>query len=101
MIIVQFIKTPCRRLFFSSRGHARVEKGEINRICAAASMLSFTLAAALEEENLELQAQQREGELVLITADNQQARNCFRVINRGYRLLSQHYPQQVQVLEEI
>lgn len=101
MIIVQFIKTPCRRLFFSSRGHARVEKGEINRICAAASMLSFTLAAALEEENLELQAQQREGELVLITADNQQARNCFRVINRGYHLLAQHYPQQVQVLEEI
>ena len=101
MITVQFIKTPCGRLFFSSQGHAAIAQGEINRVCAAASMLSFTLATALQEQGLDLQARQAAGLLCLTTADGRQARDTFRVINSGYRLLARRYPLQVQVYAQL
>ena len=64
-------------------------------------MLSFTLATALQEQGLDLQARQAAGLLCLTTADGRQARDTFRVINSGYRLLARRYPQQVQVYAQL
>ena len=97
MISVFFQTTPCGRLFFSSQGHARAEPDEVRRICAAASMLSQTLAAALEQEGQALWLHKESGCLALLARGGQEAKACFRTIEAGYALLEGACPENVQI----
>lgn len=97
MISVSFQTTPCGRLFFSSQGHARAEPEEASRICAAASMLSQTLSAALEQAGQALWLHKESGCLALLARESREAKACFHTIEAGYALLEGACPENVQI----
>ena len=88
------------------RGHAGFSRYGSDIVCAAASMLVFTLAAAMEEAGLQrapeiesacgsfrIAVRPREGERALVEA-------VFAAIGAGYRLLAARYPEYVRVMDE-
>lgn len=97
MISVYLQSTPCGRLFFSSQGHARAEPAEAKRVCAAASMLSQTLAAALEQADLAIWLHKESGCLALLAREQAPARTYFTMTEQGYALLEGAYPEDVQL----
>ena len=88
------------------RGHAGFSRYGSDIVCAAASMLAFTLAAAMEEAGLQrapeiesacgsfrIAVRPREGERARVEA-------VFAAISAGYRLLAARYPEYVRVMDE-
>ncbi|MBP3658684.1 MAG: ribosomal-processing cysteine protease Prp [Oscillospiraceae bacterium] len=88
------------------RGHAGFSRYGSDIVCAAASMLAFTLAAAMEEAGLQrapeiesacgsfrIAVRPREGERARVEA-------VFAAIGAGYRLLAARYPEYVRVMDE-
>ena len=88
------------------RGHAGFSRYGSDIVCAAASMLAFTLAAAMEEAGLQrapeiesacgsfrIAVRPREGERARVEA-------VFAAIGAGYRLLAARYPEYVRDMDE-
>ena len=90
MIQVQLARAPCGRLVFRSQGHGEP------RVCAAASMLDYTLRAALRCRD-GVKDREGEGWTLLHCPDTARNRDCMDVVLTGYALLEQAYPEQIQV----
>ena len=83
------------RTALTVRGHAGFSRYGSDIVCAAASMLAFALAEAVQAAGMKTPPE--------AFADGQeQARldGMFETVRAGYRLLSARYPDHVRVLGE-
>lgn len=86
------------------RGHAGFSRYGSDIICAAASMLAFTLAQAAQELAPGAEVHSACGEFRLRLAPRAaasgQAAAMMQTIGAGYRLLEERYPDHVRVMSE-
>ena len=101
MITVQMGKTALR-----VHGHAGVSRYGSDIVCAAASMLAFALAEAVQAEGLTVppavEAACGAFRLEVWPEAREQARaeTMFDVARAGYRLLAERYPAYVRILSD-
>lgn len=84
------------------RGHAGFSRYGSDIVCAAASMLAFTLAQAAQELTPGATAQSGCGAFCLRlapqSAKTARAQTMMQTIGAGYRLLAERYPEYVRVM---
>lgn len=92
-----------RELDFSMTGHADFSRGGADIVCAAASMLAYTLMRrlrALLPEKAFLEERIESGQLRLLVelGNAPQAVEALETIMEGFFLLSEEYPGCVRVI---
>ena len=94
------------RTALTVRGHAGFSRYGSDIVCAAASMLAFALAEAVQEAGMKTPPVIESGcggfRLEVSADKREQARldGMFETVRAGYRLLSARYPDYVRVLGE-
>ena len=94
------------RTALTVRGHAGFSRYGIDIVCAAASMLAFALAEAVQAAGMKTPPVIESGcgrfRLEAFADGQEQARldGMFETVRAGYRLLSARYPNYVRVLGE-
>lgn len=86
------------------RGHAGFSRHGSDIVCAAASMLAFALAEAVQAANMQKQPVVETAcgsfKIAVFAAEEERARaeGMFDTVRAGYALLAQRYPENVRVL---
>lgn len=78
-------------------GHAGAAPCGQDIVCAAASMLAYTLAARLEDMGRLIMREMEPGMVRIVWEDTQESMAAAAVVEAGFRLLSEAYPDNVQI----
>ena len=106
MIRAVLYQTGGRLTGFSVKGHAGYAPEGSDIVCAAASMLAFALAEAVQAAGMKTPPVIESGcgrfRLEAFADEQEQARmdGMFETVRAGYRLLAARYPDYVRVLGE-
>lgn len=76
-------------------GHAQAAPMGEDLVCAAASMILYTLGATLEEKGLLLDGDGVCGRGFVIATDPEEAKPYMEMAATGLRLLAENFPQNV------
>lgn len=80
-------------------GHAGYAEEGKDIVCAAASILLFTLIEHLEQLGVSYSSHAEKGSAgVAVTDPDRRTGEVFDVIETGYKLLAQRYPEHVELL---
>lgn len=82
----------------TAEGHAGYGPAGADIVCAACSMLIYTLKQALEQADLLLLAEFTGGNAKVIGRRCAQSEHVFDTVLAGYGLLAQNYPAHVEVV---
>lgn len=109
MIVVKFdMSKDGKSLLFSVKGHAGLAEKGHDIVCAAASMLAFTLGAAVADlyagEKLKQQPEiyMEAGAASVNCKPHRshfdEAYKAYNIIQTGYQILSERYPEYVKII---